>query len=1168
MLNLIRNKSARLRNKITLFFETKQKVFFNKKTPCSESYSYKILDPYSIFGEHSGFENFYLIGENWQRQDKRPIALLFQFNDWKLGFTSDYLPEYRTAFVPKRLGRFKLLLTLVKVKEKPKVFIIWGYKEGYLNQWIARLFDIRIIRMEDGFIRSSALGSSHATPYSLILDKTGLYYNYYKPSDLENILNTYDFKSDTKLIARAEESIKTIIDLKISKYNPPVVNANGLNKTIKTLQRIAVIGQVDSDASIRYGNPDRWNMEDLIRLAKYENPEATVFYRPHPEIYKGYQKSKFKKKRIKSLVTIVSPEEPLIDFLETIDHVYTITSLTGLEALIRGIKVTCVGAPFYSGWGLTDDRVKIDRRTAKLTLNELFAGAYLLYPRYLANFNDSFIGLSAACFRINADRDISLYKSCSVIANSNSTDKASDILSIAYSAYWPQIFFSSKTTLHTKKLSQILTAINFSKVFGFKDYFHQTIVVFSICGALSDNTARNIFITNIRMYLDHSVLNDLLIHLLNIYPGEYITENISWLLSENEEHSAAINIVQEKALALRKSLLEEMEDLSQSSEKKITTSNQLLELTYEECFLWKNILDTHMASRNIDEAIKIIKPLLLSNYIPDALIKNAITIAELKFDYNSTIRLSRFFQGFQLLEKDKSAVEYEVRASKFFNQDKTEYLTLLSKAQTIRPDLIALTQFTVGLFPELYNERNIHQLLEGMLALDKEISHSKARAYLQIEKSKCAVNTVRHIIESGDSSDKTRVLYAQALSFNGEISEAISVMAAARKVKLTTSNLRESLRLCVLTSNYDFSLQLLDLSEKYRINLGDMHKRKAYFGNRMIKKALETFTEINLTKTVATYYKEKYYRFSVELRLHESVFVLAIFGPGDEIRFASIYGLIRNILPTKHISVSCSPRLLDLFSRSFSQLEFVPVARPRYSEKINLENYSRVPGSDVLGVIDNNAVDAINKSDKILFVTDLLHRCLPDYDAFPGVPYLKADSNKTQHYKKRLPKNCKLVGLSWRSSLTTHSRSEHYLTIEELEPLFSIPGVTFINLQYDECDAELAWVQERYPNKIINFEEIDQYNDFDSVAALMMCTDLIISPATTVVELAGALGCRTWLFSNSSELNWRKIDKRGTDVWHNNTTIVEGDILGDKAKLVIALHKRLTDYLNQEVAVA
>jgi capsular polysaccharide export protein len=45
-------------------------------------------------------------------------------------------------------------------------------------------------------------------------------------------------------------------------------------------------------------------------------------------------------------------------------------------------KVTCYGMPFYAGWGVTDDRQSCSRRNRRLTVLEIFAASYLLYPRY------------------------------------------------------------------------------------------------------------------------------------------------------------------------------------------------------------------------------------------------------------------------------------------------------------------------------------------------------------------------------------------------------------------------------------------------------------------------------------------------------------------------------------------------------------------------------------------------------------------------------------------------------------------------------------------------------------------------------------------------------------------------------------------------------------------
>ena len=77
-------------------------------------------------------------------------------------------------------------------------------------------------------------------------------------------------------------------------------------------------------------------------------------------------------------------DEGMAALLKRVDAVHVLTSLTGFEALLRGLDVTTHGQPFYAGWGLTRDMASpIARRTRRLTLDQLVAGALLLYPIYL-----------------------------------------------------------------------------------------------------------------------------------------------------------------------------------------------------------------------------------------------------------------------------------------------------------------------------------------------------------------------------------------------------------------------------------------------------------------------------------------------------------------------------------------------------------------------------------------------------------------------------------------------------------------------------------------------------------------------------------------------------------------------------------------------------------------
>lgn len=76
--------------------------------------------------------------------------------------------------------------------------------------------------------------------------------------------------------------------------------------------------------------------------------------------------------------------------LDAVDEVHVITSLAGFEALLRGRKVTCYGNPFYAGWGLTQDMAPLVRRTRRLSLDELVAGALILYPTYVSRTTGRF----------------------------------------------------------------------------------------------------------------------------------------------------------------------------------------------------------------------------------------------------------------------------------------------------------------------------------------------------------------------------------------------------------------------------------------------------------------------------------------------------------------------------------------------------------------------------------------------------------------------------------------------------------------------------------------------------------------------------------------------------------------------------------------------------------
>ena len=283
-------------------------------------------------------------------------------------------------------------------------FLVWGKHSSPGLSAFARKVGAAVLRVEDGFIRSVGLGANKIPPYSLCIDSRGIYFDATVPSDLEIILQNYDFTSQPELLAEARKLIDLMNANGISKYNFAYPQHRNGPYGLKKRKRVLVIGQVEDDASIKFGAATPISNNELVRLARSENPEAEIIYKIHPDVLAGKRERFSDPADVADICRIFSEPLSLHDAFFEVDHVYSITSLAGFEALLRGISVTTVGMPFYSGWGLTDDRQRCERRTRKLSIEEIFAGAYLLYAKYFDPATGAAISPREVIERIIAER--------------------------------------------------------------------------------------------------------------------------------------------------------------------------------------------------------------------------------------------------------------------------------------------------------------------------------------------------------------------------------------------------------------------------------------------------------------------------------------------------------------------------------------------------------------------------------------------------------------------------------------------------------------------------------------------------------------------------------------------------------------------------------------------
>jgi capsular polysaccharide export protein len=241
---------------------------------------------------------------------------------------------------------------------------------------------VGIVRLEDGFLRSVGLGADLIRPLSWVFDDTGIYYDARQASALEHILQDSQFEGAE--LTRAAALRERVVQAGLTKYNLAGRQWQRPRGPGNTRQVVLVPGQVETDASIAAGSVEiRTNLE-LLKTVRKARPDAWLVYKPHPDVVAGLRGEGADEARAREYCDEVLLEGSMHDLLLQVDEVHVLTSLSGFEALLRDKPVVCWGHPFYAGWGLTSDAHPHARRTRRLQLDELVAGALLRYPVYLS----------------------------------------------------------------------------------------------------------------------------------------------------------------------------------------------------------------------------------------------------------------------------------------------------------------------------------------------------------------------------------------------------------------------------------------------------------------------------------------------------------------------------------------------------------------------------------------------------------------------------------------------------------------------------------------------------------------------------------------------------------------------------------------------------------------
>jgi tetratricopeptide (TPR) repeat protein len=265
----------------------------------------------------------------------------------------------------------------------------------------------------------------------------------------------------------------------------------------------------------------------------------------------------------------------------------------------------------------------------------------------------------------------------------------------------------------------------------------------------------------------------------------------------------------------------------------------------------------------------------------------------------------------------------------------------------------------------------------------------------------------------------------------------------------------------------------------------------------------------------------------------KTLLILAEQGLGDEIMFASCYRDV--IARAKQCIIDCSPKLEAIFRRSFAG--------------------AIVHGGNQFD--DLQWLAALPPPDLQVYAGSLprfLRPQLADFPAHRG--YLKADAEKIARWRARLDSlgaGLK-VGVSWRGGTAVTRGARRSLRLDDLAPLFAVPGAQFVTLQYDAAENEVDDYRRRSGHALHDFA--DAISDYDETAALVASLDLVVSVCTAIIHLGGALGKPVWVMAPMVP-EWRYGMRGESMPWYPGNRVLrqqrEGDWQGVIARVAAEL---------------
>jgi len=189
----------------------------------------------------------------------------------------------------------------------------------------------------------------------------------------------------------------------------------------------------------------------------------------------------------------------------------------------------------------------------------------------------------------------------------------------------------------------------------------------------------------------------------------------------------------------------------------------------------------------------------------------------------------------------------------------------------------------------------------------------------------------------------------------------------------------------------------------------------------------------------------------------------------------------------------------------------------------------------------------------------------PTFEAFPRhTGYLKPDDSLRRALRARYAaKSGPLVGISWATKKALKFAPHKSIPLAAWGPILAMPGITFVNLQYDSEPAEVAEAMRKFGAKIVTDPEIDPNGDLDRFAAQVAAMDLVITTSSAAAHMAGAVGVPTWvLVPTGFGAIWHWFIDREDSPWYPSARLFRQSQRGEWGSALERVSSALVEFVD------